>query len=97
MGHEKNLKGNVSIYEDRTTLRLRWRHFSKRYSLNLFASSKPNLLRAKKIALIIEPDLMSAHFDGTLDRYRELVREHVQKPGTSQKAKLPEVPAQKPA
>lgn len=69
----KNLKGNVSIDQDKHTIRLRWRYLSKRFSLNLFHYNKANLLRAKKIALTIENDLVSGAFDNTLNRYRELV------------------------
>jgi integrase len=69
----RNLNGTVSIYKDKSTIRLRWRYQSKRYSLNLFLFNKFNLLRAKKIALVIEDDIVTNVFDESLNRYKALI------------------------
>src|SRR4051812_9352801 len=66
----KNLKGSVSIEQDKTMIRLRWRYQNKRYSLNLFHFNKFNLLQAKKIAVDIECDLVTSNFDVSLLKYR---------------------------
>jgi hypothetical protein len=62
---QKNFKGTVSILNDNSRIRLRWRYQTKRYSLNLFHFSKPNLLQAKQIALLIESDIALNEFDFT--------------------------------
>ena len=56
-GH-KNVKGNVAILNYKGRIRLRWTYLSKRYSLNLAAYVKPNLLQAKKVSLQIENDIV---------------------------------------
>lgn len=68
MGH-KNQKGTVTITNYKGRIRLRWRYQSKRYSLNLFAFSKQNLLQARKTALEIEQDMVIGRFDFTLIKY----------------------------
>lgn len=65
----KNQKGTVSVESFRNRIRLRWRHQSKRYSLNLNAYSKQNLLQARKTALEIEQDMVIGRFDFTLIKY----------------------------
>ncbi len=67
---QKNLKGTVSIVKDNSRIRLRWRYLNKRYSLNLFAYTKSNLLQSKKTALIIENDMLNSTFDSTLNKYK---------------------------
>jgi hypothetical protein len=62
----KNLKGTVSIESIGNSTRLRWRLQKKRFLLHLFTVNKPNLLRAKKIALQIEQDMADEEFDITL-------------------------------
>jgi hypothetical protein len=49
---------------------LRWHYQAKRYTLNLFLYIKTNLLKAKKIAVVIEIDMVAGVFDETLDQYR---------------------------
>jgi hypothetical protein len=44
-----------------------------RYSLNLFLYNKSNLLRAKKIALTIENDMVTDAFDDSLERFKALI------------------------
>jgi integrase len=66
---QKNSKGSVSIVNDNTRIRLRWRYQTKRYSLNLFHFSKPNLLQARKTALQIEQDMAVSQFDFSLQKY----------------------------
>ncbi|MBL7722761.1 MAG: DUF3596 domain-containing protein [Chitinophagaceae bacterium] len=68
----KNLKGTVSIEIIGERIRLRWRFQKRRFSLNLFQFTKANLLKAKVIAVNIERDLDSDHFDPCLDRYKPL-------------------------
>jgi len=63
---QKNYKGSVSVFNDSCRLRLRWRYQKKRYSLNLFHNTKTNFIQAKKIALLIESDMVSETFDLTL-------------------------------
>ena len=65
----KNQKGTVSVENFRNRVRLRWRHQSKRYSLNLNAYTKENLLHARKTALQIEQDIVVGSFDSTLIKY----------------------------
>ncbi len=67
---QKNQKGTVSITNANQRIRLRWRYQGLRYSLNLFHFSKPNILLAKKIALLIESDIFSGSFDSSLLRYK---------------------------
>jgi integrase len=66
----KQLKGTVSIENIDGRTRLRWRHEGKRYALNLFVYNKHNLLQAKRIAVLIEQDLVYGSFDRSLDKYR---------------------------
>jgi len=65
----KNQKGTVSIENYRERVRLRWRYQTKRYSLNLSNYNKSTLLQAKKVALLIEQDIVNNQFDFTLRRY----------------------------
>lgn len=65
----KNQKGTVSVENYRNRVRLRWRYLGKRYSLSLGAYNKPNLMAAKKVALIIELDMVKGDFDASLVRY----------------------------
>lgn len=69
MGH-KNSKGNVSLTNYTGRIRLRWRYQSLRYSINLLAYTKTNLLAAKKTALQIEQDMADEKFDHSLSRYK---------------------------
>jgi hypothetical protein len=73
----RNFNGTVSIGNDKNTIRLRWRFASKRYSLNVFEYSKQNLLKAKKVALAIEDDIVWNAFDESLDCYKLLVTQSV--------------------
>ena len=68
-GH-KNARGTVSIINYKERIRLRWSYQSKRYSLNLAAYIKANLLHAKKTALQIEDDMLNGVFDSTLNKYK---------------------------
>lgn len=68
----KNGKGTVSIEKINKRIRLRWRFQKKRFSLNLFHFTKANLIQAKKIALIIENDLLIGTFDFSLNRYKPI-------------------------
>jgi integrase len=68
MGH-RNSKGTVSIINYKGRVRLRWRYFSKRYSINLFAYTKENTLHARITALEIEQDIVLGRFDQTLVKY----------------------------
>jgi integrase len=68
MGH-KNPKGTVTIANYKGRVRLRWRYMSKRYSLSLSNYTKSTLLQAKKIALLIEQDIVNERFDFTLLKY----------------------------
>lgn len=67
---QKNFKGTVSISDADDRIRLRWRFQSKRYSINLSAYTKTNLLQAKKVALNIEQDMANEKFDYSLNRYK---------------------------
>ena len=66
---QKTARGSVSISNESGRIRLRWRYLSKRYSVNFSAFSKANLIEARKIALIIEHEVLSKTFNGNLDRY----------------------------
>jgi len=68
MGH-KSPKGAVSISNNNGRVRLRWRYEGVRYSLNLFQHTAFNLLEAKKVALIIQQDMLMRSFDVTLSKY----------------------------
>ena len=68
---QKNFKGAVTITNDNSRIRLRWRYLSKRYSLSLSQYTKSNLLHAKKVASQIEQDMVSSSFDYTLKRYKQ--------------------------
>jgi len=65
MGH-KNTKGNVSLTNYKDRIRIRWRYRTIRYSINLNAYNKANLLTAKKAALQIEEDIANDKFDYSL-------------------------------
>lgn len=66
---QKNTKGTVSISNAGNRIRLRWRHKSIRYSINLNSYNKLNLLAARKVALQIELDIACDVFDASLKRY----------------------------
>lgn len=68
-GH-KTARGTVSIVNYKERIRLRWSYQSIRYSLNLAAYIKANLLHAKKTALQIENDMLNGTFDSTLNKYK---------------------------
>lgn len=70
MGQKKQ-KGSVSLENANGRIRLRWRFQSKRYSLNLCSYSKENKLEARKLALIIERDMLCRTFDLTLEKYSQ--------------------------
>lgn len=74
---QKNSKGSVSVFNDNSRIRLRWRYQKQRYSLNLFHFSTANLLQAKKIALQIESDMITEAFDFTLCRYKPKAQEEM--------------------
>jgi integrase len=65
----KNSKGSVSIINERERIRLRWRHQTNRYTINLDAYNKSNLVQAKIVALKIEQDITYGSFDNTLESY----------------------------
>jgi integrase len=66
----KNLKGTISILNDRGRIRLRWRYQGERYSLNLHHQySRSNLTEARKTTLQIEQDILRKRFDITLCKY----------------------------
>lgn len=73
MGRNTTADGLVSICKDKNAIRLRWRFQSKRFSFNLFQYSKPNLLKAKKVAVIIQSDILTGVFDESLSRYKLLL------------------------
>jgi len=68
MGH-KSSKGTISIADYKGRIRLRWRHLDKRYSLSLSVYNQLNLIKAKKVALQIELDIITGNFDMTLVKY----------------------------
>lgn len=68
---QKFSKGSVSISECDGRIRLRWRYLGKRYSINLSKWDQLHLLKAKKLALQIEQDMILEQFDVTLDKYRD--------------------------
>jgi integrase len=67
---QKNTKGTVSINNTDGRIRLRWRYRTIRYSINLNAYNKANLLIAKKAALQIEEDIANDKFDYSLNSYK---------------------------
>lgn len=67
---QKNTKGAVSISDTDGRVRLRWRYHKIRYSINLSAYTKANLLIAKKAALQIEEDMAKDRFDYSLKSYK---------------------------
>jgi len=67
---QKNTKGTVSINDTDGRIRLRWRYRTIRYSINLNAYNKVNLLIAKKAALQIEQDIANDKFDYSLNSYK---------------------------
>lgn len=67
---QKNTKGTVSINNTDGRIRLRWRYNAIRYSINLNAYNKANLLLAKKTALQIEEDIVNDKFDYSLNKYK---------------------------
>jgi integrase len=69
IGH-KNERGTVGLSNYKNRIRLRWSYQSKRYSLNLEAYNKVNVLLAKKVALQIENDMLNDTFDYSLNRYK---------------------------
>jgi integrase len=69
MGHTKSIKGTVSVTKNKDRIRLRWRYLAKRYSLTLNQYTKLNLVKARKIAVQIEEDILAGAFDSTLIKY----------------------------
>jgi len=65
----KKQKGTISVENCRNRIRLRWRYRSHRYSINLMAFNKANLVHAQKVALMIELDIYANSFDSTLAKY----------------------------
>jgi integrase len=74
MGQTRAMNGTVSISCAENRIRLRFRHLSERYSLNLpLEYSKQNLPKAKKVASIIELDIQAGQLDLTLKKYKNLI------------------------
>lgn len=73
MGRSTSVDGLVSICKDKNTIRLRWRYRSKRFSFNLFKYTNANLVKAKKVAVIIQGDILTGAFDDSLRRYKLLL------------------------
>jgi integrase len=72
MGRKK-CKGEISLYNDKGKIRLRWRLNSQRYSLNLsWIYTRTNIITAKKIVQCIEHDIDNNKFDTSLQRYKTL-------------------------
>jgi integrase len=67
---QKNSKGAITIANADGRIRLRWRYKAKRYSLSLSAYTKPNLVHARKVAVQIEQDILTSHFDFSLSKYK---------------------------
>lgn len=67
---QKNTKGTVIINDTDGRIRLRWRYRTIRYSINLNAYNKVNLLKAKRAALQIEQDRANDKFDYSLNGYK---------------------------
>jgi hypothetical protein len=70
MGQKKS-KGTVSILNAEGRIRLRWRYHTKRFSINLGAFNKINIIEAKKIALMIESDILCNSLDVSLLKYKK--------------------------
>jgi len=70
MGQKKS-KGTVSIVNAEGRIRLRWRYHTKRFSINLGAFNKINIVEAKKIALMIESDILCNSLDVSLLKYKK--------------------------
>jgi integrase len=71
MGAQKTLKGSVSVNVKDDWLRLRWRHSGKRYELRPgLVDNRQNRVFADRLARSIEIDLLSGHFDPTLEKYK---------------------------
>lgn len=63
--------GRVTVMSDRGMLRLRWRFMGKVKSLSMGLPDAPHYRRlAERVALQIEMDLASGHFDESLKSYR---------------------------
>lgn len=79
MGVQRNsetrfCKGTVSIHPYKQGVRLRWRHDTKRQELYVPSSVPQYQQIALAIQTVIEQDLIESVYDGTLVRYKDLVR-----------------------
>lgn len=70
----KNLKGTVSIFQERNSIRLRWRYHEERYSTSIAGDNQFTIARAKQLAATIELDMLTDRFDTTLIKYKETFR-----------------------
>jgi integrase len=67
--NKKSKKGSVSISNFNEKARLRWRYKGHRYSLTKFEYNDYGIMKAKKLALEIEIDILEENFDTTLSKY----------------------------
>jgi integrase len=74
---ERSKRHTVSISNFKGKARLRWRHNGKRYSITKHEWSSKGLLKAKKLLLEIEIDLLEGTFDETLSKYKGVVKQSV--------------------
>ncbi|PZO55452.1 MAG: hypothetical protein DCF15_10405 [Phormidesmis priestleyi] len=73
--HRRNKKGSVSVDARAGMLRLRWRYLSAPKQLSLGLADTPlNRHRAQGMAAQIEADMVSGHYDSTLDKYRLIAK-----------------------
>jgi integrase len=72
MGHNlKAAKGEISVSNYKSRIRLRWRHNGERYSLNLPFSYVPeNMHHAVVKAAEVKLDIMKDCFDPSLEKYK---------------------------
>ena len=73
MGQKKS-KGTVSIINAEGRIRLRWRYHTKRFSINLGEYNRINIIEAKKVALLIESDIIYNVLDISLLKYKKKVK-----------------------
>ncbi len=67
----KNPKGTVSVIASNNRLQLRFRYAGKRHYISLgLPDSQANRKKAEQQATQIELDILSGHFDETLQRYK---------------------------
>ncbi|MEO0869119.1 MAG: DUF3596 domain-containing protein, partial [Cyanobacteria bacterium J06642_11] len=67
----KTPKGEIAIKNKEGRIQLYWRHQGQRYFLSLGLRYDPiNVEVAKRRASQIKLDILSGHFDKSLDRYR---------------------------